>query len=177
MKKKTDDSKNSESNDLGGVFQGLAKLVETLGDLADKGAELKRSGEFKISGQEDNKDLKGVYGFSIKTGINEKGDQDINVQPFGNVHRNEETGESVIMEVREPLVDIFDEDEYVLVVAEMPGISAEDLRLELHDDILDLTAEKGNNKYHKELLLPATFTTEQMDISVKNGMVEIKLRK
>ena len=34
----------SEETGFGGVFKGLADLIEKLGDLADKGEQLKKSG-------------------------------------------------------------------------------------------------------------------------------------
>ncbi|NMH66466.1 Hsp20/alpha crystallin family protein [Shewanella salipaludis] len=176
MKKKPEGNQGG-SDSLGGILQGLGGLVEKLGELAEKGEQLKRSGEFNVDGKGEHKDLKGVYGFSVKVGLGEEGERQVDVQPFGNVRRDKETGISVVEAVREPLVDIFDEADHVLVVAEMPGICEQDLKLELSDDILELTAEKGNNKYHKEILLPGEFTAECMTTSMKNGVMEIRLQK
>jgi HSP20 family protein len=53
---------------FGGIFKGLADLIEKLGDLAEKGEHLKKSGEFQQQG------VKGVYGFSVKVGVGAKGD-------------------------------------------------------------------------------------------------------
>ena len=46
---------------------------------------------------------------------------EIKVEPFGNVTKDKESGRTVVHEVREPLVDVFEEDDHVLVIAEMPG--------------------------------------------------------
>ena len=37
---------SSEESGFGGVFKGLADLIEKLGDLAEKGEHLKKSGNF-----------------------------------------------------------------------------------------------------------------------------------
>lgn len=153
---------------FGGIFKGLADLVEKLGDLAEKGEKLKKSGEFQ------EKDLKGVYGFSVKWGLGEKGGKEVKVEPFGNVRRNEKSGETVVQEVREPVVDVFEEKDHTLVVAEMPGISAKDVRLEVKDDLLTIIAEKGDKRYRKEILLPRSYPREKMKISCNNGILEIK---
>ena len=68
---------------FGGIFKGLADLVEKLGDLAEKGGELSRTGEIGAEG------AKGVYGFSVKVGL---GGEGVKVQPFGNIAKDKKTG-------------------------------------------------------------------------------------
>ena len=160
--------KSGEGPSFGGVFKGLADLIEKLGDLADKGQELKKSGEFQ------QKDWKGVYGFSVKMGLGDKGDQEIKVEPFGNVRKDERSGETVVQEIREPVVDVFEEKDFTLVVAEMPGISTKDVKLEVKDDLLTIIAEKQDKKYRKEILLPRAYPREKMQMSCTNGILEIK---
>jgi HSP20 family protein len=157
-----------EGAGMGGVFQGLADLIEKLGDLAEKGERLKKSGEFQ------HRDVKGVYGFSVKVGLGDKGDREVKVEPFGNVHRDEKTGETMVQEIREPVVDLFEEKDHLLIVAEMPGISVKDVRLEVRDDLLTITAKKKDKKYRKEILLPQSYPREKMKLSCNNGILEIK---
>ncbi|RJX35703.1 MAG: Hsp20/alpha crystallin family protein [Desulfarculus sp.] len=154
---------------VGGLLKGLGELVEKLGELAEKGESLSRTGE--VDFEPKGKGMKGVYGFSVKMGL---GDQEMKVEPFGNIRKDEKSGESVIHEVREPMVDIFEEADHTLVVAEMPGISAEDVRLEVIDDLLTIQAESGDKKYQKEVLLPRAYSREQMRVSCNNGILEIK---
>jgi len=155
-----------------GILTGLTNLVEKLSDLAEKGEKLSRTGEIHWKGKE--KDLKGVYGFSVKVGL---GGEGFKVEPFGNIRKDKTTGQSVVEEVREPMVDVFEEKDYTLVVAEMPGISAEDVRLEVKDDLLTIYAEKGDKKYRKEILLPKSYPKEKMVVSCNNGILEIKCLK
>lgn len=157
--------KKTGEGGVGGIFKGLADLIETLGDLADKGERLKKSGEFQ------QRDVKGVYGFSVKVGL---GDREVKVEPFGNVRRDEESGETVVQEIREPVVDVFEEKDHILVVAEMPGISAKDVRLEVKDDLLTIHAAKGDKKYQKEIILPQSYPRDKMKVICNNGIVEIK---
>jgi len=79
--------------------------------------------------------------------------------------------------VSEPLVDVFDEPESVLVIAELPGVEASDIHLEVKDDILDLKAEGERRKYRKEVLLPTLVDPQSITSTYKNGIVEIKLAK
>jgi HSP20 family protein len=153
---------------LGGIFKGLSGLVEKLGELAEKGEELSRTGE--VHGTEE-KGIKGVYGFTVKVGL---GGEGIKVEPFGNIRKDKASGQAVVQEIREPMVDVFEEKDHVLIVAEMPGIGPNDLQLDLKDDILTLSAEKGDKKYRKEILLPGTLQRDKMTVSCNNGIVEIK---
>ncbi len=151
---------------LGGILSGLGNLLDKLGELAEKGQQLKESGVLESK----DKKVQGVYGFSIKLGMGEEG---VQVEPFGNVRRDEETGETVVDAIREPMVDVFEEQDHVLVVAEMPGVSQEDIRVELRDDILTITAEHDDIKYSKELLLPRAFPPEAMTHACHNGILKV----
>jgi len=156
---------------VGGLLGGLNKLLENLSELAEKGEELRKTGE--ILGPEGK--VKGVYGFNIKVGIGEE--KGVRVEPFGNVHTDELSGKVTVDEVREPMVDLFDEEEYVLIVAEMPGVSDEDIKLEVKDDILTIAAQRGEKKYRKEVLLPKTFAAEKMTHTCRNGVLEVRFAK
>lgn len=155
---------------LGGFLGGLGTLLEKLNELAEKGQELSESGEL----QSDK--VRGVYGFTIRTGLGKEGKEPgFKVEPFGNVRKDEQTGRAVVHEVREPMVDVFEEQDGVLVVAEMPGVGEEDVRLQLHGDVLEITAEKGDKKYRKEILLPGVLAAEKMSHTCRNGILEIRL--
>lgn len=155
---------------LGGIFSGLSDLVEKLNDLAETGAELRHTGEMQGAG----KGVKGIYGFTVKVGL---GDQAPHVESFGNIRKDKKTGEPVVQEIREPVVDLFEEKDHLLIVAEMPGISVRDVQLEVKDDVLTIAAAKGEKKYRKEVLLPGSYPKEKMRLSCNNGVLEIKCFK
>ena len=169
---KKNDRESGGKGGFGGIFGGLADLVGKLGELAEKGEQLSKTGDIQWKGSE--KGLKGVYGFSVKVGMGDKG---VKVEPFGNIRKDEESGETVVHEVREPVVDVFEEEDHTLVVAEMPGISANDVKLDVKDDLLTIYAEKGDKKYRKEVLLPESFPREKMSVSCNNGILEIKCNR
>jgi len=87
--------------DLGAFLGGLGTFLEKLSELAEKGEELRKTGE--IRGLDSEGKLRGIYGFNVKVGLGEEG---VNVEPFGNVRKDEETGTAVVHEVREPMVDV-----------------------------------------------------------------------
>ncbi len=165
-------SEHSTDFGLGGLLGKLGGFIEKLGELAETGEQLSKSGEIK--GLDPSGKLRGVYGLSIKTGLGEHGQQEIKVEPFGNIHR-QPTGERVKKDLREPLVDVYEEDDHVLVLAEIPGISKKDVQLELHDDRLTLSAEHGNKGYWKKVTLPGEFSPEKMQWECTNGILKIRL--
>jgi HSP20 family protein len=169
------DSKQFEKSmefGLGGLLGKLGGFIEKLGELAESGEELTRSGEIK--GLDPNGKIRGVYGLSIKTGLGEHGRQELKVEPFGNIHRRPK-GEPVEKDIREPLLDIYDEEDHVLVLAEIPGVSKKDVELELHEDRLTLTAGRGEKGYWKEVTLPGKFSPEQMHWECTNGILKIRI--
>lgn len=170
MTKKRSDNNSSGGFEGGGagILKGLGDLIEKLGTLAENGENLSQTGEI------NGKDMKGIYGFTVKVGL---GDDKPRVEPFGNIRRDRESGRTVVQEVREPSVDIFEEDDHVLVVAEMPGISVDDVKVTVEEDLLTFTAEHGDKKYRKEVLLPASSTRDKTQVSCNNGVVEIKCAK
>ena len=47
----------------------------------------------------------------------------------------------------------------------------------MEDDLLTISAEHGDKKYRKEVLLPASYAREKMQVTCNNGVVEIKCVK
>jgi len=155
---------------LGGMLKGLGDLVEKLGELAETRQELSKTGEIHGAGKE----VRGIYGFTVKVGLGEEGPR---IEPFGNIRRDAKSGQTEVQEVREPMVDVFEEDDHLLVLAELPGIGKDDVRIDLEDDVLTISAEKRDKKYRKEVLLPRSVSKEKMQVLCNNGVLEIRCPK
>ena len=153
---------------LGGLFKGIGGLLDLVSKIAEEGKEeYVRFGEREDLGG----NVRGVYGISVRMGL---GGKPI-IEQFGNI-RATETGAEVA-EVREPLVDLFDEGGHLRVVTELPGVEPDDIHIEIKGDILVLTAEGKERKYSKEVLLPSPVEAETIERSYRNGILELKLRK
>lgn len=154
---------------FGGLFRGLGSFLDLLSEMVEAGeSEVHRTGEFKVRGLGER--ARGVYGFSVRTGIGGIP----RVESFGNIRATEEG--PMVAEVREPLVDVFDEGEAILVVAELPGVADEEIRIEVEGDILSLETT-GERKYAKEVLLPAAVEAAPFHRAYKNGILELRLQK
>jgi HSP20 family protein len=154
---------------LGGVFKGLGDFINLLSEMVETGeSEVNRTGEFKVKGLGEK--ARGVYGFTVRTGIGGTPQ----VERFGNIRSTEEG--PVVAEVREPMIDVFDEGETVLVVAELPGVAEGEITVDVKDDILTLETT-GEMKYAKEVLLPYSVDAPSMKKAHKNGVLELRLDK
>jgi len=154
---------------IGGLFKGIEKLVDLAANLKEAGGEIKKEGEIDLSHLKEG--MKGVFGFSIKTAV---GGKPI-VEPFGNIKKTPKG--PTVEEEREPITDLFDEKEEIRIYAEMPGVNQEDIKLDLKEDILDISVQSGERKYHKEVLLPVKALAENLSSSYKNGILEVKIKK
>ncbi|MFI0434706.1 MAG: Hsp20/alpha crystallin family protein [Parachlamydiaceae bacterium] len=164
-------SEDQEKESRGGFLGGFIDLIEKLGELAEKGEGLSKTTHFNFKDNKTNRNHEGVYGFSIKTC---GGKDEVKVEPFGNIHKDKKSGRTIIHEIREPLVDILEEEDYTLVIAEIPGISLENIKLDLVENVLTISAEAGENRYKKEIILPKKYKKENMTISCNNGILNIK---
>src|SRR6266702_4054438 len=153
---------------FGGLFQGIGNLIDLVSRIEEEGkGEVKREGEFTSpSGR-----VKAVYGLSVKTGPSGKP----TVEPFGNVRKSSKG--PVVEEERQPLVDVFDEKDHILVIAELPGVAEEQISASVKGDILTLSAANNDRKYYKEVVLPEDVDADSLQQKYKNGVLEIKVNK
>ncbi|RLF12290.1 MAG: Hsp20/alpha crystallin family protein [Thermoprotei archaeon] len=113
-----------------------------------------------------------VYGYTMTIGPDGKPV----IREFGNV-KPSRLGLMKPSEEREPLVDVIPGDRVVHVVAEMPGVSKEDIKLEATEDELVISAESERRKYHKVVSLPVKVDPKSAKASYKNGVLEVTLNK
>ncbi|MBU1121156.1 MAG: Hsp20/alpha crystallin family protein [Candidatus Omnitrophica bacterium] len=154
---------------LGGLFKGFEKLIDLAADLKEAGGEIKKEGEIDLSQLKEG--MKGVFGVSVKTAV---GGKPV-VEPFGNIKKTADG--PVVKEEREPLTDVFDENDEIVIMAEMPGVDEEGVTVSLKGDILEISGAGKNRKYYKEILLSMELKPETLTYSYKNGVLEVKIKK
>jgi HSP20 family protein len=163
-------SRDEPEVEFGGLFRNLGEAVDLLGKLVEIGGTHAHEGEFRVKGLGDK--ARGVYGFSVRTGLG--GETGAQVERFGNVHRSREG--FVVDEVREPIVDVFDEPGEVAVTAELPGAKEAEIAVQFKGDIL-IVETKGERRYAKEIALPADVDAASLQKKYNNGVLEIRMRK
>lgn len=165
MSKQNDDKKKPFEN----IFEGLDRLVHLAQELKNIEAEGGRTSQGEVDLGHLRKGMKAMYGFSINTMSGGQPD----IQTFGNVKRTAEGPR--VDEEREPMVDILEEGEEMILYAEMPGVNESDIKTSLNEDILEIQAQSGKRKYRKEVHLPAQADASGMKSQYNNGILEIRL--
>lgn len=144
---------------IGGLIKSVEKLPEFQERLGKVDAELKRKlGTTPLKRTEERTTYPG-RGFGPRTAARQR----------PGVKRERPAP-------REREVDIFDEDDYVLAIIEIPGADEKSIKVNLAKDKLAISADKAGKKYHKEIILPCVPKGE-MTKSYKNGILEIKIMK
>jgi len=157
---------------FGNLFKGLGNFLDVVSELVEKAEEVQeRTGEFSAGTTAKGEPIRGVYGIRVST-LNRGGAP--KVDTFGNI-RSTEKG-PVVDERREPIVDIFDEAEAILLVAELPGVGDEEIEVSVEGDILSLTTN-GKRRYAKEILLPAAVDAATVQKTYANGILEVRAKK
>ncbi len=168
--KKQNEKKESDFEflGLGGLFKGIEKLVDLAGKLEEKG-EISKEGEIDLD--RIKKGMKGVYGFTINSVVGGSP----KVETFGNIKKTPQGPK--VDEEREPITDMFNEKDEIVIIAEMPGIEESDIVIDLKEDILEISATGNNRSYRKELLLPIKTSSQNAHHKFKNGILEVRIKK
>jgi HSP20 family molecular chaperone IbpA len=78
---------------------------------------------------------------------------------------------------QKPLIDIFQENGFITIVAEIVGFNKESLKINVKDQKITLSAKSKDRRYYKSLNLPTVVIPNAMHTKFKNGVLEIKLKK
>ena len=118
-------------------------------------------------------EIRGPYYYGIRITIGPDGVP--RVEEFGNIRRGR-GGKPEIREEIEPLVDVIEHDDEIWVVAELPGVEKDKIKVRATEDRLVIKAE-GERKYYKVVELPARVDPKSARASYRNGVLEVKLKK
>jgi HSP20 family protein len=113
------------------------------------------------------------YGYQITVGPEGKP----HIREFGNV-RPSQKGLIEQSAIRQPLVDtsINEKENTLVITAEMPGITKEDVKVTMEEGLVSIHAEKGNKKYHTELPVDNELDADSTKASYINGVLELKIQ-
>jgi len=93
----------------------------------------------------------------------------------------------------DPSIDLYETDDAFILEADLPGVTAEDVKLELEDDHLTLTGsrslekkqsggrfhsiERVSGEFVRHIHLPESVQKDAMEIDFSNGVLRITLPK
>lgn len=96
--------------------------------------------------------------------------------------------------LRAPVVDVSEDDKRYLIEAELPGLSEKDLKLEVKDGVLEISAGRKDKKEEKDgtkwirrerrdfsfsrrFSLPEDVDAERIEAAFKDGVLSVELPK
>lgn len=151
-----------------GLFEGILDLIDKLKDSALT-EDIK---EFEIGGR------KGVVssGLNIRTLAGKPDQQEEKVGHRVRKKKKRAEEKPIVEQTREPLVNVYDEQDSISLIVELPSVEEQDINFELQDQVL-IISTTGSREYKKEIELPAPVDAEKVISSFKNGMLELKFQK
>ncbi len=92
-----------------------------------------------------------------------------------------------------PNVDVKEKDKEIIVTAELPGMDADDIEINISDDVLTLRGEKKEEKeekegnfyrrectygsFHRDIPLPVEIDPDKVEAEFKRGVLKVRLPK
>lgn len=111
------------------------------------------------------------YGYSITIGP----DGNPVIREFGNLDPRRRFSK---INRSELIVDVFERNNEIKVIAEVLGVAEEDIKIVLTDRVLSIKVKVGDEeKYFKNILLPSKVDHSSLKSSYKNGILEISIMK
>ncbi len=159
---------------VGGIIPGLDGLVKGLEKseaFREKLEAIDKEIETKLRSQPMKKTEGGVPSFqsSFPRGARPRSIPRTKRQATPQVKRK-------VAASKEPPVDVFDEETHLRILAELPGVEEEDIKVILNEAQLIISTDTPTHKYYKEITLPS-MPKGQMTKSYRNGVLELTLRK
>lgn len=152
---------------LRGIFDQLGAAVSALSQT--EGGTIREGSEIPLN--LGGKTGRAVFGYTVKMGLD-----GLQAERFGDAPPAPGANAHARPAPRAPIADIFEEEGGLRVVAELPGVSPEEIRVELVGGSLRIHTE-GRVVYEKHLPLPYPCAPDSLRQSCSNGILEVLLSR
>ena len=78
---------------------------------------------------------------------------------------------------KQPLIDVFEEDDCVVVLAELPGMEKKDVKIEADENTVTIMAKNAFKTYLETVKLPTPIVSGAVKFSYKNNILQATLKK
>ena len=130
-------------------------------------------------GQNLDDDSKGpfIYGFSVSR----RAGEDPEIRKFGSILQEDDEDEFESHEIRVndpgPLIDVFEIDGRVHVMAELPGAEKDDIDIYVTESSLEIKVSNAAKHYSEFIDLPSTVNPDSSRATYVNGVLEAVMDK
>jgi HSP20 family molecular chaperone IbpA len=181
-KKPESEERKAEGGDKGedvsgvtqGVLHGLGKVIPGFGELV-KGLEKSEAFQERLKVADAEVELQLEKAPPLKR---VEGTRRSIIPPKTTLKVSQTTlrEEAAPPPLREVVADMFDEGDYLKVIAELPGVDEKGIKAEVRDNLLILFAQTTGREYYKEIELPC-LVKNKLNLTYKNGILQITMEK
>ena len=82
-----------------------------------------------------------------------------------------------VIKEKQPLVDIFEEADHIVVLAELLGVDEKDVHIRADDNTITITAENATKNYLEIVKLPMCIKRDTARFTFRNNILQMKLTK
>lgn len=148
-------------------FNDIYEELERLGELIDETMQK----AFEDSSENSPIKRNRSKGFSIKFGPDGKP----KIEEIG--RRQPWQEEDDLRDDQDPLVDLIEDGENLIILVALPGVEKEAIDLRVTDNCLTFSVDGADFEWYDELKLPTRINPKSARASYKNGVLEVKLSK
>ncbi len=113
-------------------------------------------------------------------------------RPFMSMRMLDHEGEKKsgeLMQYRKPVTDLFETDKEVVATFELPGVTKQDIHLNVHEDNIEVKVEKKSEEkkegsyksssfnFYRSMSLPANVNSNDIKATYNNGVLEVRMPK
>ena len=154
-------------------FEEFDRIEEMMRQMLDSHLrEFEKMDEEELRRQSKQPNFKPrVYGFTLSFGPEGKGE----LREFGGAGRLQE--QRTESKQSEPFVDMINNPDSITLIAELPGVEEKHLQLKAFPKQLSIRVNDPQRFLTKTIALPAEVAWDSLKHSLKNGILEIVLKK
>jgi len=149
-------------------FSDIYDELEKLGDMIDETIQRAVDSSYEKTPSWRNR----VKGFSVKI----DSDRDLKIDDLDSDQPWQGEEEEAVDEL-EPLVDILEDSDTVVVLMSIPGVDKEDIDLRITESDLSISIDTDEFEWYNEFKLPAKVNPNSARATYRNGVLEVKAKK
>lgn len=185
------------ANEMENIFEQVLNKGPVPGSSTNASNNSCSSGSCCGTGPAGNSGSASYTGPAGNTGVNSKSGPNSNNtnsnKTYGNTASGSTTSESVSVATYTPALDVVEDDQGFDLLLDLPGVSLENVSLELHEDKLHVTGtktvraiaqgavqhrvERTDGLFARAVKMPKQVDTERIEATFKDGVLHIRVPK
>lgn len=150
------------------MFTGIDKLFNVVADMVENEKdEVHINGEIKPDNQ---KKIIGKYGINIKLAPDK-------LDSLSSIRFDDKTNRKESQKIVIPVTDVFEEEDKITIVSELPGIKKDDIEFNIDKNTITFTATKKDVCYSKQVELDFTPAKASIKELFNNSIYSIMILK